>query len=116
MVDTHNWSREKQRARLTTSQAGFRAAEIRGARQINPFGGTTEIRFAIPQDENVDLKLYDLTGRAVAVLVQRSFTAGSHAVRWAGVDDAGRQLASGVYFLRIQAGAFSATQRIVLVR
>ena len=65
---------------------------------------------------DVELELYDVTGRAVAVLARRPYAAGSHEVRWPGTDTSGRQLAAGAYFLRIQAGPYAATQRILLAR
>ena len=82
----------------------------------NPTRGATSIRFDLPVAAGVEIKVYDITGRAVAVLTRGSYPAGSHEVSWPGTDMAGRPLASGAYFLRLQAGTFSATQRLLLTR
>lgn len=77
----------------------------------NPFNPTTTIEFAIPQKEFVTLKVYDLLGREVETLVSEHLEAGSYKTRF----DAGR-LASGMYVYRLQAGAFSDSKKLLLVR
>ena len=82
----------------------------------NPTRGATVIRFDLPTVADVEIRIYDPTGRAVAVLTRRPYPPGPHEVGWAGTDAAGKSLVSGAYFLRIQAGTFSATQRILLAK
>jgi tetratricopeptide (TPR) repeat protein len=77
----------------------------------NPFNPTTTIRFEIPQNEHVTLKVYDLLGREVATLVDEMRNAGSYDETF----DASR-LASGVYVYRITAGNFSASKRLLLLK
>ncbi len=77
----------------------------------NPFNPSTTIRFALPQATHVTLKVFDVLGREVATLVDERRPAGRHAV----VFDAGG-LPSGVYFVRLSAGAFVRTRKAVLVR
>jgi hypothetical protein len=77
----------------------------------NPFNPTTTIRFAIPQNEHVTLKVYDLLGREVATLVDEPRKAGSYDE----TIDASR-LASSVYVYRITAGNFSASKRLLLLK
>lgn len=77
----------------------------------NPFNPVTEIRYELPREERVELKVYDVTGAEVAVLADGSRTAGVHMVRW----NAGG-LASGVYFCRLQAGGVSETVKMVLMK
>jgi flagellar hook assembly protein FlgD len=62
------------------------------------------------------LEVYDIAGRRVAVLVDEPRPGGRHEVRWEGRDATGRQLASGVYYARLAAGEYRATQRMVLVK
>ncbi|MBE0432542.1 T9SS type A sorting domain-containing protein [candidate division WOR-3 bacterium] len=83
----------------------------------NPFTKLTTVSFGIEQSaERRELKIYDAAGRMV-----RDFSyAMPHApcamqVAWDGRDDNGRSLSSGVYFVRLSAGAQTATQKIVLV-
>ncbi len=77
----------------------------------NPFNPTTTIGFSIKNSEFSTLKVYDLLGREVAVLVNERMTAGVHEVTF---DAAG--LAGGVYFYRLQAGDFLQTNRLLLLK
>ncbi len=77
----------------------------------NPFNPSTEILFDLPEDATVSLVVYDVLGREVARLVQEELRAGTHRARF----DA-RNLPSGVYFYRIQAGDFHSTHRMTLLK
>jgi len=77
----------------------------------NPFNPSTTIRFRLPVSEMVSLKLYDISGRQLSTLLQEELSAGEHRLTF----DA-ENLASGVYVYRIEAGAFSATRKMALVR
>ncbi len=77
----------------------------------NPFNATTTLSYTLLTSSRVDLRLYDITGREVSTLVQREQRAGSYRVL---LD--GSRLASGTYFVRLQAGSFSKTQKIVLLK
>ncbi|MDZ4698333.1 MAG: DUF5060 domain-containing protein [Rhodothermales bacterium] len=77
----------------------------------NPFNPSTVIRYALPEASVVRLEVFDLTGRSVAVLMDGPQPAGAHEV----VFDA-TTLPSGVYLYRIEAGSFSKTMRMTLVR
>ncbi|MCK6560914.1 T9SS type A sorting domain-containing protein [bacterium] len=78
----------------------------------NPFNPSTQISFALPQAQKVTLKVFDLTGKEVATLLQNTHKpAGAHEVIFA----AG-QLASGVYLYRLQAGEWVETKKMILVR
>jgi hypothetical protein len=82
----------------------------------NPFNPQTRISFALPVAARVDLAVYDLLGRRVRTLVAGEFPFGIHHADWDGRDDAGRGVASGTYLYRMQAGAFGATGKMLLVR
>jgi hypothetical protein len=77
----------------------------------NPFNPTTTIGFSIKNSEFSTLKVYDLLGREVAVLVNERMAAGVHQVTF---DAAG--LAGGMYFYRLQAGDFLQTNRLLLIK
>ena len=77
----------------------------------NPFNPSTKINFAIPVDSKVSLKVYDLSGRLVAVLAEGSMNAGSHTVTLNAAS-----LSSGVYFYTLTAGDFSKTMKMVLTK
>lgn len=82
----------------------------------NPFATSTTIRYALPDAARVTLTVYDLLGRPVRTLVAEEQAAGTHEVRWDGTAASGTPSAAGVYLYRIQAGDFSETRRMVLVR
>jgi hypothetical protein len=82
----------------------------------NPFNPATTIRYAIPDQEQVTLKVYDVAGREVATLVNDAKPAGTYEVKFDGRNASGAALSSGVYFYRIKAGAFSETRKFVLLK
>lgn len=77
----------------------------------NPFNPSTTIKFAIPQSEFVTIKVYDILGKEITTLINEELNAGSHTKIW----DA-KNLSSGVYFYKLQAGKFSETKKMILVR
>ncbi len=77
----------------------------------NPFNPSTKITFDLPMNEFVTLKVYDVTGREIAVLVNEKLTAGMKEYEFNAVN-----LPSGVYFYTIQAGDFKATRKMVLIK
>ena len=81
----------------------------------NPFNPSTVIRYAIPQDGLVTLKVYDITGREVTTLVNEQKSAGTYEARFDAKEN-GKSLASGVYFYRVQAGSFSEAKKMVLLK
>jgi len=82
----------------------------------NPFNPQTEIRFSLPRSSNVNLSIFNTAGQKVATLVDRSMPAGEHVVRWSGVGDHGRNVATGVYFYRLLAEDFSDSKKMVLLK
>jgi hypothetical protein len=82
----------------------------------NPFAGTTMLRFDVPKDVKVKMSVFDIRGRLVKSLVDETLPAGRYSIGWDGRDSNGDQVASGVYFYKIQAGQWNDTKRMVLVR
>ena len=83
----------------------------------NPFNARTTIGFSLPESAACHLSIFDLRGRRVrALLAQASLPPGRHQVAWNGTNDAGGEVASGVYFYRLRAGAESRTRRLVLAK
>ena len=70
----------------------------------NPFNPSTTIHFDLPREVRVELAIYDVKGRLVKTLFQGSLPAGGHDEVWLGRDDQGREVPSGVYVCRLQAG------------
>jgi len=77
----------------------------------NPFNPTTKISFSVPQSGFVSLKVYDLTGREVANLVNNKLEAGTYEY-----DFDGSKLTSGIYFYRMNTGSYSETLKMMLIK
>lgn len=82
----------------------------------NPFNPATTIRFALPESQRVMLTIYGVDGRRVAQLVDGVYAAGTHEVVWRGRNDAGRTVATGTYFYRLEAGGFRQVRKMVLMK
>ena len=91
---------------------------VLAARQSpNPFNPVTEIRFDLPRDGRVQLRVFDVRGAVVRTLLDAELPAGrDHAVRWNGLDDRGAAAASGVYFYRLDAGERTVLGKMALIR
>lgn len=81
-----------------------------------PAGVETEIRFQIPENEQVAVRVYNLFGEEIRVLTQASYPAGSHVLRWDGKDQRGNTAASGVYFYQFRSGGWSRVMKMTLMR
>ncbi len=85
----------------------------------NPFNPSTTITFDLPgggKAERVSLRVYDLRGALVRVLVDEDLTEGRHSVQWGGIDAQGRAVASGMYFYRMEAGGRSLVRKMILLK
>ncbi len=82
----------------------------------NPFNPSVRIAFATPSRGGVDARIYDAAGRFVVALETGVLPAGEHTLAWNGRDHAGREAASGVYFLRVRAASADETLKLVLLR
>ncbi|HSG27278.1 MAG TPA: T9SS type A sorting domain-containing protein, partial [Candidatus Krumholzibacterium sp.] len=82
----------------------------------NPFNPSTTVRFALKARGHVKIRVYDVAGRLVTTLVDEVRDAGYYDEIWAGRNDRGSRVASGVYFLRMESGEFESTKKIVLLR
>jgi ribosomal protein S11 len=77
----------------------------------NPFNPTTTIKFDIPKSSNVKISVYDITGKEFGVLVNEKLQAGTYQTNWNASN-----FPSGIYFYRIQAGDFSETKKLILLK
>jgi len=92
----------------------------------NPFNPTTLIRYAIPavsgavpstgQQSAFSLKIYNIGGQLVRTLVNREQAPGYYSVSWEGRDGLGKEVSSGIYFYRLQAGSYTEIKKMVLLK
>ncbi len=77
----------------------------------NPFNPSTTIRFSIPKNEYVTIKIYNTLGQEVAQLISKEMNAGTYSVNWNAANYAG-----GIYYFNIIAGEFKETKKMVLLK
>jgi flagellar hook assembly protein FlgD len=77
----------------------------------NPFNPTTTIAYELPKSADVTIEILDILGRRIDLLISAKQDAGHYAVTWDGKDKS-----SGIYFYRIQAGDFTETKKMLLLK
>ena len=82
----------------------------------NPFNPLTRIAFGLERPASATLRIYDATGRLVAAIFDGDRPAGNYVETWDGRNMQGQGVASGVYFYRLEAGSFTQTRKMILLR
>ena len=82
----------------------------------NPFNPVTTIVFGLDEASHASLEIYDATGRLVRLLVDDQLGANRYERTWDGKDNAGRPVASGVYFYKLVTKDFTQTKKMVLLK
>jgi len=77
----------------------------------NPFNPVTTIRFVLAKQTDVELTVFDASGKKVRTLINGSMKAGEQSIQFNASD-----LASGVYFYRVKAGNYSETKKMLLIK
>ena len=82
----------------------------------NPFNSITSLRYDLSKDELVNIIIYDMMGRIVKTLVNKSQTAGYKSIQWNATNDRNKRISAGLYMYTIQIGEFRQTRKIVLLK
>lgn len=82
----------------------------------NPFNPSTTIKYEVPRESFVSLKIYGILGNEIATLEEGYKKQGYYSVQWNGRNQAGREVASGIYLVRLQAGTFLEVKKMILLR
>jgi hypothetical protein len=82
----------------------------------NPFNSETMIHYELPSPARVSLKVYNLVGQEIKTLIDESQSAGDQKAIWNGRDNAGNQMPSGIYFVKLNTTYFSQTQKMILLQ
>jgi lysophospholipase L1-like esterase len=82
----------------------------------NPFNPTTTIRFELPKAERVRVEVFNVLGQRVRILLDDNVEPGFHELRWDGKDELGRDVPSGVYYLRVHAGDMAQVKKMLLLK
>jgi flagellar hook assembly protein FlgD len=82
----------------------------------NPFNPNTTITFGLPEDAEISLVIYSVTGQKIAELAGGFYKKGYHQVKWAGQNLSGQSVANGLYIYELQAGSQRLVKKMVLAR
>jgi hypothetical protein len=82
----------------------------------NPFNPATRVKFGLKEKGHVSLRIYDVSGRLVRVLIDEILDAGSYEVVWDGTNGEDRSAASGIYFCRMETTDYERTLKMVMLR
>jgi len=82
----------------------------------NPFNPETKISFVLSNETDVTLVIYNITGQKVMTLVDDKLRQGDHSFVWKGQDNYNRPVSSGIYFYRLNAGQYSETKKMLLLK
>jgi len=82
----------------------------------NPFNPTTSISYALPENSDISISVYSLTGQKIIELVDGRVNAGMYTVTWNGVNHAGISVSSGVYIYMLQSDSFTDVKKMILIK
>ena len=82
----------------------------------NPFNPETNIEYNLKSSSRVSITIYDVQGKMVTSLADDFRQAGTHNIKWNGLNESGSRVPSGVYFIRISAGNETLNHRIVMMK
>ena len=80
----------------------------------NPAASGATVAFDLPKDSHITIRIFDVSGRIIATLIDGQVLAGRHTAAWKGAPAEGGRIAAGLYFCRMQAGEFTETRRVVI--
>jgi len=82
----------------------------------NPFNPSTTIEFTLATRSFVELSVYNVLGRKVRNLIGKELSAGAHSIKWNSVNESDENVASGIYFYKLNTGQFSDTKKMVVMK
>ncbi len=82
----------------------------------NPFNPITTIKFTIPKETRVQISVFDITGRLVKTLLDKTLPPGEHWTIWDGTDENGSKVSSGVYIYRMYSDNFISAKKMILAK
>tara|TARA_B100000674_G_C37048116_1_gene561650 strand:- start:183 stop:497 length:315 start_codon:yes stop_codon:yes gene_type:complete len=82
----------------------------------NPFNPVTTLRYDLPEDEFVNITIYDMLGNIINQLVNEDQNSGYKSIQWNATNNQGQSVSAGVYIYSIEAGDFRQTKKIILLK
>jgi len=111
-----SWTKPGQAIQSTTERISTRLKSSLSQNYPNPCNPETTVEYSLAESCHVTLKIYNMAGKLIKTLIDEYQQAGSHKITWHGDNDAGQEVASGVYFYRIKAGDFVSTKKMVVLK
>jgi hypothetical protein len=87
-----------------------------GQNYPNPFNPVTTLHYDLSENSDVKITIYDMLGREVKTLINKTQDAGSMSVIWNATNDYGKPVSAGIYLYQIQAGEYISTKKMVLLK
>ena len=82
----------------------------------NPFNPVTTLRYDLPENSLVNITVYNLLGKQIKTLINKTQDAGYKSITWDATNDYGKPVSAGIYLYRIQAGKYISTKKMVLLK
>ena len=82
----------------------------------NPFNPTTTISFSLPDEQEIELSIYNIKGQKVKQLINGQLTAGNHTMIWDGKDTNGKSVGTGIYFYKLKTGKKEISRKMLLLK
>lgn len=82
----------------------------------NPFNPSTTLKFGLPEDSNISLTIYSVSGQKILTLVEGFYTKGYHEIRWNGRNQTGNSVANGIYVYELRAGSQRFIKKMVFAK
>ena len=101
---------------VTESDGGVPNKYVLYQNYPNPFNPETTIRFDLPEHAQVKLEIYDARGVFVRRLLSKLMPAGTHSIVWDGKDATGKNVSSGLYFVKLSTGQYVLTRQMILMK
>ena len=82
----------------------------------NPFSSSTKINFTLLQSQAVTIQIFDLNGRLIITIANKTFAEGEQQIEWNAKDEKGNEVGAGIYFLKFYRGDFSETKKLFVIK
>ena len=122
LTETHDYAEDFLNKTISLPKLIYRNLEIRdiefelNSNYPNPFNPYTTIDYSIPNETIVKINIFNINGQLVRTLVDKMQAAGKYQIIWDSKNNNGQDLPSGMYTYQIKAGAFSKTNKMVLIK
>lgn len=82
----------------------------------NPFSNSTTISFSLSQSQKVSIQIFDMDGKLIKTITNAEMQAGAHQFTWNAKDEKGNAISAGIYYLKLTAGSYAETKKIIVIK